>query len=328
MSVNIQTSSGLVKIAGTPTIDTTLSNVSKNPVQNKVVTAKIDEINRNLDIQGLLDKFDGKLNQAYYDVNNGTKAVHSDFVCNTNPISCNSGDSINFKLGIKPNNGLQIIYFNESGYVSGVTKYGTDLTFTAPSGATYFHFNYARSGGVTPTSAGSISVFINNEIEEINESLDNLSKGGINLACNFIQGGVSGNVGSQYITNNTSNRCRTDKKYLSDITSIIPLSIPSSYRVGITSYNSSDVMIDDSGWLTGTVDYERVENTSYITIVVSKTDNTDITPQVAEQLGIKALVYNFGEEIDNIKNDLGGLSFSVNGSTLTITNGTKTWTLT
>lgn len=48
MSVNIQTSSGLVKIAGTPTIDTDLSNVSKNPVQNKVVTEKFDEINNNL----------------------------------------------------------------------------------------------------------------------------------------------------------------------------------------------------------------------------------------------------------------------------------------
>ena len=128
--------------------------------QGKILKDEVDGVNRNLDIQGLLDKFDGKLDQAYYDVNNGTKEVHSDFVCNTNPISCNSGDSINFKLGIKPKNGLQIIYFNKSGYVSGVTKYGTDLTFTAPSGATYFHFNYAHPGGVTPTSAGSISVFI------------------------------------------------------------------------------------------------------------------------------------------------------------------------
>ena len=48
MSVNIQTSSGLVKIAGTPTIDNALSNVSKNPVQNKVVTEKINELNSNL----------------------------------------------------------------------------------------------------------------------------------------------------------------------------------------------------------------------------------------------------------------------------------------
>ena len=52
MSVNIQTSSGLVKIAGTPTIDTDLSNVSKNPVQNKVITEKIDEINSNLSVIG------------------------------------------------------------------------------------------------------------------------------------------------------------------------------------------------------------------------------------------------------------------------------------
>lgn len=161
-------------IAGLCADKADLSDLDGLGVRVTTVEGEVDGVNRNLDIQGLLDKFDGKLDQAYYDVNNGTKAVHSDFVCNTNPISCNSGDSINFKLGIKPKNGLQIIYFNESGYVSGVTKYGTDLTFTAPSGATYFHFNYARSGGVTPTSAGSISVFINNEIEEINASLTKL----------------------------------------------------------------------------------------------------------------------------------------------------------
>lgn len=57
MSVNIQTSSGLVKIAGTPTIDTDLSNISKNPVQNKVVTEKINEINNNL--------FDVKANMSH-----------------------------------------------------------------------------------------------------------------------------------------------------------------------------------------------------------------------------------------------------------------------
>ena len=33
------------------------------------------------------------------------------------------------------------------------------------------------------------------------------------------------------------------------------------------------------------------------------------------------------DEIDQIKNDLGGLSFSVSGTTLSITDGTNTWTL-
>ena len=44
MSVNIQTSDGLVKIAGTPTIDTSFSNISKNPVQNNVITQKFEQI--------------------------------------------------------------------------------------------------------------------------------------------------------------------------------------------------------------------------------------------------------------------------------------------
>ena len=33
------------------------------------------------------------------------------------------------------------------------------------------------------------------------------------------------------------------------------------------------------------------------------------------------------EYVDEIKNDLGGLSFSVSGTTLSITDGTNTWTL-
>ena len=67
MSVNIQTSSGLVKIAGTPTIDTDLSNISKNPVQNKVITEKINEINSNLtdlafgENSGSANIFNGKI---------------------------------------------------------------------------------------------------------------------------------------------------------------------------------------------------------------------------------------------------------------------------
>ena len=34
------------------------------------------------------------------------------------------------------------------------------------------------------------------------------------------------------------------------------------------------------------------------------------------------------EDVDSIKNDLGGLSFSVSGTTLSIIDGTNTWTLT
>ena len=33
------------------------------------------------------------------------------------------------------------------------------------------------------------------------------------------------------------------------------------------------------------------------------------------------------EDVASLKNDLGGLSFSVSGTTLSITDGTNTWTL-
>ena len=51
MSVNIQTSDGLVKIAGTPTIDTSFSNISKNPVQNNVITQKFEQIDSQIRTQ-------------------------------------------------------------------------------------------------------------------------------------------------------------------------------------------------------------------------------------------------------------------------------------
>src|SRR5574344_2088074 len=51
MSVNIQTSDGLVKIAGTPKIDTSFSNISKNPVQNNVITQKFEQIDSQIRTQ-------------------------------------------------------------------------------------------------------------------------------------------------------------------------------------------------------------------------------------------------------------------------------------
>ena len=46
----------------------------------------------------------------------------------------------------------------------------------------------------------------------------------------------------------------------------------------------------------------------------------------------KAVLYGennktVNDEIELLKNDLGGLSFSVSGTTLSITDGTNTWTL-
>ena len=71
----------------------------------------------------------------------------------------------------------------------------------------------------------------------------------------------------------------------------------------------------------------------------SETGVTDtpfsITPDIQIEEGTQATAYKpyipsvkmLADEVNQQKNDLGGLSFSVSGTTLSITNGTNTWTL-
>ena len=64
------------------------------------------------------------------------------------------------------------------------------------------------------------------------------------------------------------------------------------------------------------------ENTSYIRFGIQVEDGALISPDTAG----KTIVY-VNNAIDEIKKDLGGLTFSASGTTLTITDGTNTWTL-
>lgn len=61
-------------------------------------------------------------------------------------------------------------------------------------------------------------------------------------------------------------------------------------------------------------------NTTNFKINIIKESN--FTPNQACHIGVYV-----NNAIDNLKNDLGGLSFSVSGTTLSITDGTNTWTL-
>ena len=150
MSVNIQTSDGLVKIAGTPTIDTSFSNISKNPVQNNVITQKFEQIdsqirtqNSNLDMlefgevaggKNLIDYSKCKFGYTIQD-NTGLIKPKSDcYVTEIIPIEPNttytiSGTSSSFRVEFDENlNSL-------------MEKYYTDTTFTTKPTAKYIRFN-------------------------------------------------------------------------------------------------------------------------------------------------------------------------------------------
>lgn len=127
MSVNIQTSSGLVKIAGTPTIDTDLSNVSKNPVQNKVVTEKINEINSNLDGLGYGE--------------NGAYNILDLSKLKTLGFSIEEGNITNVITDTRTSFDLYIMFEKKDGtYINSVTERNLqnkskDFTFSIPSGS-------------------------------------------------------------------------------------------------------------------------------------------------------------------------------------------------
>ena len=75
-------------------------------------------------------------------------------------------------------------------------------------------------------------------------------------------------------------------------------------------------------------------NVKYIRLNIWKTCYTDVKKAQLEE-GTQDTPYEpyipsvkmLADEVSNIKNDLGGLSFSVSGTTLSITDGTNTWTL-
>ena len=102
MSVNIQTSDGLVKIAGTPTIDTSFSNISKNPVQNNVITQKFEQIDSQIRTQNsnLCDyNLNNKCNSLYQGYANwwdGNIVENVDYI-HTDYVSVNDGDLVTIK---------------------------------------------------------------------------------------------------------------------------------------------------------------------------------------------------------------------------------------
>ena len=105
---------------------------------------------------------------------------------------------------------------------------------------------------------------------------------------------------------------------------IIDLKYSSSIRyLFIEFFNGNDEFIsskvvDNASALRETAP----ENTSYIRFGIQVEDGALQSPDTAG----KTIVY-INNAIDELKNDLGGLSFLASGTTLSITDGTHTWTL-
>ena len=161
-------------------VDDALSSTSTNPVQNKVVKAEIDQVNSNLDEQGLFNKFDGQYKQGAYSTEDGTWIDLGSAISNTNKIYCKSGDIIDLKYSSSIRY-LFIEFFNgnDEFISSKVADNASVLRETAPENTSYIRFGIQVEKGalISPDTAGKTIVYINNAIDGLKNDLSNLKDG-------------------------------------------------------------------------------------------------------------------------------------------------------
>ena len=156
------------------------------------------------------------------------------------------------------------------------------------------------------------------EVSAQNESLD--EQGLLNK--------FDGSLGQGYIDTSTKNVV-SSTSYLH---SNNPINVNAGDILTMKSSETLNVFTFIYNKADGSMDYDEIMNAKDFSVVVPsdvksiqfnlKKDGNNITPSTAPKINLYV-----NNEIDSVKADLGGLSFSVSGTTLSITNGTNTWTL-
>lgn len=179
---------------------------------------------------------------------------------------------------------------------------------------------------------------IRSEVDELNSNLDVLQYGDTHGGYNIFKD-TTWFVGRHMAENGISYYPETGSAY-SDYISIVE---PNTYYISssthpkstVFEYDANKSFIKYNGWkkdnntpcvLSGNCAYIRISfngassNIQPSNVMLAKTSNLPYVPYIPS---VKMLA----DEVDNVNSDLSGLSFSVSGTTLSITDGTNTWTL-
>lgn len=250
-----------------------------------------------------------------------------------------SDDGVNWRLFLAPNDivaGNLVPTFTEastrSNIVSGenlstilgkVKKYFTDLKGHAFND-TVNNLTTSKTGSALDASQGKV---LQGEVDEINSNLS------LNLRLALEQGDLDngGTPISSTVYKRTINYIKvkpnTEYTILRSSTSNLYVFGFQSKGIVITDgINTNKIFLVYENTQTN-VSFTTTSTTQYIKVVVK---NIDLSEEISIDLSnsIGETVSNNTNNIDELKNDLGGLSFSVSGTTLSITDGTNTWTLT
>ena len=268
----------------------------------------------------------------------GSYELKENTVC-TDKLKCNGGEKINVKLK-EIFKFIWVEYFDandnylsSSGDVVDVSK----AQFTIPTNAKKYVVNFQKAYGyivpITPQTVGHIGIYVDNSIDELKNDLMDLKMLGWSVPkeCpiqNYIDSdGVFHqrvgrvDLGDQYYVYNGNDNLF----YFAKITDAKPLGqcVYQKFN-GVTgnSYQKDwDIALNETSH---NVTY--INAPGYTDPATLKHDLTGIYLyyELAEE---KTINVDGNEVTERIKNDLGGLKFSASGTTLTITDGTNTWTL-
>lgn len=138
----------------------------------------IDNINSSMSDYGLNNVFDGEFLQGGMD--SGTIVVKDDYVITKNKIYCSSGDFIK-SFGNSLESSYACFYKSDNTYIGGLNALDG---CTAPSDSAYCYVEFKRSG-ITPSTSGHISVYVNNQIDIVKNDVDDLKNAvdGITYDC-------------------------------------------------------------------------------------------------------------------------------------------------
>ena len=134
----------------------------------------IVDVNSSMSDYGLNNVFDGGLVNGYHDWSNGNFVDNTTVVEIKNAISVNNGDTVSVKTE-QVFEYICFVFFNNETYVSGnYVENKNECTFMIPSGVNRVYVYFSKGATITPSTAGHIGIYVNNQIDVLKNDVDAL----------------------------------------------------------------------------------------------------------------------------------------------------------
>lgn len=164
----------VTSMSGTDKVYVNTGNNIKQITKDNLCGNDIKGIKANLSDYGLNNVFDGELVNGYHDWTNGNFVNNTTVVEIKKAISVNNGDTVSVKTE-RIFEYICCVLFNGETYVSGdYIRDNNEFTFMIPSGVNRVYVYFSNGATITPSTAGHIGIYVNNQIDVLKNDVDTM----------------------------------------------------------------------------------------------------------------------------------------------------------